>query len=115
MREVGYDSGFTFKYSVREHTRAYRLGDSVSEAEKGRRLSAVIELQESISMARNQAEIGQVRRRAGRRAGAARRRDAGRQNAPVQNRGVPGAARPGDTVPVRITSASSHSLSGVPA
>jgi len=46
MREVGFDSAFTFKYSVREHTRAYRLGDSVDEAQKARRLSAVIELQE---------------------------------------------------------------------
>ena len=38
MRAVRYDSAFTFKYSVREHTRAYKLGDSVSEEEKGRRL-----------------------------------------------------------------------------
>ena len=31
MRAVGYDYAFMFKYSVREHTRAFRLGDSVSE------------------------------------------------------------------------------------
>ena len=115
MREVGFDSAFTFKYSVREHTRAYRLGDSVTETEKGRRLSAVIELQESISMARNQEEIGQVRdvlvegparRGAGMLAG---------KTPQFKTAVFPGAARPGDTVPVRITSASSHSLSGVPA
>ena len=58
MREVGYDTAFMFKYSVREHTRAFRLGDSVSEEEKGRRLIALIELQEEISLARNRAMIG---------------------------------------------------------
>ncbi len=58
MRAVGYDSAFTFKYSVREHTRAFRLGDSVGEAEKARRLAAVIELQEAIALARNRALIG---------------------------------------------------------
>ncbi len=58
MREVGYDTAFMFKYSVREHTRAFRLGDSVSEDEKGRRLMALIELQEEISLTRNRAMIG---------------------------------------------------------
>ena len=58
MREVGYDSAFMFKYSVREHTRAFRLGDSVSEEEKGRRLIALIALQEEMSLARNRAMIG---------------------------------------------------------
>src|ERR1700722_10420361 len=58
MRAVGYDSAFMFKYSVREHTRAFRLGDSVSEEEKGRRLTALIESQEKMSLARNQAMIG---------------------------------------------------------
>jgi tRNA-2-methylthio-N6-dimethylallyladenosine synthase len=58
MRTVGYDSAFTFKYSVREHTRAYKLGDTVSEAEKGRRLAEVIALQEEISLARNRALLG---------------------------------------------------------
>src|SRR5579883_52866 len=52
MREVGFDAAFTFKYSVREHTRAFKLGDTVSEEEKARRLSALIELQESIAAAR---------------------------------------------------------------
>jgi tRNA-2-methylthio-N6-dimethylallyladenosine synthase len=58
MRTVHYDSAFCFKYSVREHTRAWRLGDSVSEAEKGRRLAAVIALQEELSRESNQALIG---------------------------------------------------------
>jgi tRNA-2-methylthio-N6-dimethylallyladenosine synthase len=58
MRVVGYDSAFTFKYSVRDHTRAYRLGDTVSEAEKQRRLNQVMALQEESSLARYRAAIG---------------------------------------------------------
>src|SRR6266852_4506789 len=58
MREVGYDSAFMFKYSVREHTRAHKLGDSVSEDEKGRRLTELIAMQESISAGRNRAMVG---------------------------------------------------------
>ena len=60
MRAVGYDSAFMFKYSVRENTRAYKLGDTVSEEEKGRRLSELIALQERIALERNQAIIGSV-------------------------------------------------------
>jgi len=58
MRAVGYDSAFMFKYSVREHTRAFKLGDSVSELEKSRRLTEVINLQETISLERNRALVG---------------------------------------------------------
>ncbi len=58
VREVGYDSAFTFKYSVRENTRAYKLGDTVSEEEKGARLNELIALQERISLERNLASIG---------------------------------------------------------
>ena len=60
MRTVGYDSAFTFKYSVREHTRAHRLGDTVSEAEKQRRLSEAIALQEESSLARYRALVGRA-------------------------------------------------------
>ncbi|MGO9452688.1 MAG: tRNA (N6-isopentenyl adenosine(37)-C2)-methylthiotransferase MiaB [Candidatus Binataceae bacterium] len=60
MRAVGYDQAFTFKYSVRENTRAYKLGDSVSEEEKSRRLAEVIALQEAASLQRNRTMVGQV-------------------------------------------------------
>jgi tRNA-2-methylthio-N6-dimethylallyladenosine synthase len=60
MREVGYDQAFTFKYSVRENTRAYKLGDTVSDDEKSRRLAEVIALQEATSLARNQQMIGRA-------------------------------------------------------
>jgi tRNA-2-methylthio-N6-dimethylallyladenosine synthase len=115
MRAVVFDSAFTFKYSVREHTRAYRLGDSVAEDEKSRRLSAVIELQESISMARNQDEIGQLREVLVE--GPARRGDGMLAGKTPQFKTAvfPGAALPGDIIPVRIASATSHSLRGAPA
>ncbi|MGH7905098.1 MAG: tRNA (N6-isopentenyl adenosine(37)-C2)-methylthiotransferase MiaB [Candidatus Binataceae bacterium] len=58
MRAIGYDSAFTFKYSVRENTRAFKLGDTVTEEEKGERLAELIALQEAIALARNRDLIG---------------------------------------------------------
>jgi tRNA-2-methylthio-N6-dimethylallyladenosine synthase len=115
MREVGFDAAFTFKYSVREHTRAYKLGDSVSEAEKARRLSAVIELQESLSMARNRAEIGQVREVL---VEGPARRGGGMMcgKTPHFKTAVfAGHCGIGDRIAMRILSATSHTLTGVPA
>ncbi|MGC1336970.1 MAG: tRNA (N6-isopentenyl adenosine(37)-C2)-methylthiotransferase MiaB, partial [Candidatus Binataceae bacterium] len=60
MRTVRFDQAFSFKYSIRENTRAYRLGDTVSEEEKGRRIAAVISLQETMSLERNRATIGRT-------------------------------------------------------
>ena len=115
MREVGFDAAFTFKYSVREHTRAYRLGDTVNEAEKARRLSAVIELQESLSMARNRAEIGQVREVL---VEGPARRGVGMlcgKTPQFKTAVFAGRCGIGDRIGVRIVSASSHTLTGVPA
>lgn len=59
MQEIRFDSSFTFKYSPRELTRAYKkYPDDVSEAEKGRRLRKVIDLQESISHEINRSLLG---------------------------------------------------------
>jgi tRNA-2-methylthio-N6-dimethylallyladenosine synthase len=112
MRTVGYDSAFTFKYSVREHTRAFRLGDSVSEEEKGRRLSEIIALQENISLERNRALIGRefpvlvegpARRGGGMLAG---------KTPQFKTAVFPGCPEitPGATVRVRVESATAHSL-----
>src|SRR5216684_6593779 len=112
MREVGYDSSFMFKYSVREHTRAFKLGDSVSEDEKGRRLTALIALQEEMSLARNRAMIGRkfpvlvegsARRGGGTLAGKTP------QFKTAIFAGVEGVIA-GDTVNVRVDSANGHSL-----
>jgi len=117
MKDIAYDSAFTFKYSLRQNTRAYKLGDSVSEAEKSRRLSAVIALQEAISLQRNRATIGAeypvlvegpARRGQGMLAG----KTAQFKTAVFP---APNGVIPGDTVRVRIESATTHSLIGVQA
>jgi tRNA-2-methylthio-N6-dimethylallyladenosine synthase len=117
MRTVGYDSAFMFKYSLREHTRAFKLGDTVSDMEKSRRLAEVIALQEAISLKRNRALIGRefpvlVE-------GPARRgRDMLAGKTPQFKTALFPAApaiRPGDTVRVRVDSATAHSLICTPA
>ena len=113
MRTVGYDSAFTFKYSVREHTRARRLGDTVSEAEKARRLNEVIALQEKSSLERYRALIGRelailiegpARRGVGMLAG---------KTPDYKTAIFPGrdGLAAGDTVIVRVASATGHTLS----
>jgi len=117
MRAVGYDSAFMFKYSVREHTRAFRLGDSVGEEEKGRRLIALIALQEEMSLARNRAMVGRefpvlvegpARRGGGMMAG----KTPQFKTAIFAANTVAGVKRvaAGDTVNVRVDSATGHSL-----
>jgi tRNA-2-methylthio-N6-dimethylallyladenosine synthase len=49
MARARYDSAFLFKYSARPDTKAYRQGETVSEEEKGRRLTRLIEQQHRIS------------------------------------------------------------------
>ena len=114
MKRVGYDSAFTFKYSLRQNTRAYKLGDTVDESEKSRRLSAVIALQEAISLERNRTAIGAeypvlVE-------GPARRGNGMLAGKTPQFKTAVFPARDGvaagDTVRVRIESATAHSLIG---
>lgn len=62
MREVGFDTAFMFKYSERPGTFASRfLPDNISEEEKVRRLNEIIALQNELSLASNQREIGKTR------------------------------------------------------
>jgi tRNA-2-methylthio-N6-dimethylallyladenosine synthase len=111
MRTIGFDSAFMFKYSVREHTRAFKLGDTVNEPEKSRRLAEVIKLQETMSLERNRALVGRefqvlvegpARRGEGMLAG---------KTPQFKTALFPAAAvRPGDTVLVQVNSATAHSL-----
>ncbi|MBV8450741.1 MAG: tRNA (N6-isopentenyl adenosine(37)-C2)-methylthiotransferase MiaB [Deltaproteobacteria bacterium] len=112
LRTVGYDSAFMFKYSVREHTRAFKLGDTVSDIEKSRRLAEVIALQEAISLQHNRALVsheftvlveGPARRGGGMLAG---------KTPQFKTALLPAAPaiRPGDTVRIRVASATAHSL-----
>jgi len=58
LREVEFDGAYTFKYSPREKTKAWHMGDDVSEELKNCRLSDIIDLQRDISFRRNKTMIG---------------------------------------------------------
>lgn len=60
IREVEYDGAFTFRYSPRENTKAWHMGDDVPEEVKLRRLNEIIGLQREISNAKNQQEVGRT-------------------------------------------------------
>jgi tRNA-2-methylthio-N6-dimethylallyladenosine synthase len=60
LQSVEFDGAYTFKYSPRENTKAWSMGDDVPEEIKNRRLSEIIELQRTISMNRNRTIIGQT-------------------------------------------------------
>lgn len=58
MRQVRYDGAYMFKYSPREGTKAYKMGDDVPEEVKTKRLQEIIDLQQHISYEINQNLIG---------------------------------------------------------
>lgn len=60
MREVRWDSAFLFKYSARPDTKAFKWPETVSEEEKGRRLTELIDLQHGISGEIHDRLIGSV-------------------------------------------------------
>ncbi|MCB2204773.1 tRNA (N6-isopentenyl adenosine(37)-C2)-methylthiotransferase MiaB [bacterium] len=60
MEEVRFDGAFMFKYSPREKTRAWKMGDTVPDDVKGRRLEEIIDLQRRISYEINREQIGSV-------------------------------------------------------
>ncbi|MEW6511300.1 MAG: tRNA (N6-isopentenyl adenosine(37)-C2)-methylthiotransferase MiaB [Bacteroidota bacterium] len=62
LREIRFDGAFTFKYSPREHTKAWTMSDDVTEEEKGRRVNEITELQHKFSQALNAVLIGTTQR-----------------------------------------------------
>jgi tRNA-2-methylthio-N6-dimethylallyladenosine synthase len=58
IREVDFDGAYTFKYSPRENTKAWHMGDDVPEDLKLERLNQIIDLQRTISLRKNQELIG---------------------------------------------------------
>ena len=111
LDEACFDFAYLFKYSSREGTRAARLEETLDEAGKGRRLSALIERQQTISLRHHRARIGQevevlvdgpARRLEGYAVG--KSQDFKTTVLPVGNFGV------GDLVRVRIADASPHTL-----
>ena len=60
LEEVGYDGAFMFKYSPRENTPAFEMDDDVTDADKSRRVSEIIDLQSGMANAKNQQLIGRT-------------------------------------------------------
>ena len=60
MKTVMYDGAYMFKYSPRDHTKAFKMVDDVPENIKTRRLNEIIDLQNSISKKLNTAEVGNI-------------------------------------------------------
>jgi len=59
LKNVRYDGAYMFKYSPRENTKAWDMGDDVAEEKKVERLSEIINIQGEISAEINQLLIGQ--------------------------------------------------------
>jgi tRNA-2-methylthio-N6-dimethylallyladenosine synthase len=113
LREVGYDGAYTFKYSPREHTRAWEMPDDVPEEEKGRRVNEITTLQHEISLVRNRALLGSVERVLVE--GPSRKSDNDLMGRTDTNRTVVfprGTERPGELVDVVIDRVSSATLFG---
>jgi len=113
LRAVRFDSAFMFQYSRRDHTKAAKWDETVSDAEKGRRLQEVIALQERIAAEINAAlrgaevEVlveGPARRPAGWLAGKTRHF----KTAVFPAAGV----EPGDVARVRVEDSTAHTLIG---
>jgi len=60
IKKVEFDSGFTFKYSPREKTDAYKYGDDVPENVKIERLEEISEILREISLKKNREWIGKI-------------------------------------------------------
>ncbi len=58
LAELRFDGAFTFKYSPREHTKAWEMEDSIPEEEKGKRVWEITELQHAIALEQNTKLIG---------------------------------------------------------
>ncbi|XP_017678326.1 PREDICTED: CDK5 regulatory subunit-associated protein 1 [Lepidothrix coronata] len=128
LREVRYNIGFLFAYSMRQKTRAYhRLQDDVPADVKRRRLEELIAAFREEAARANVALVGQdqlvlVEGPSKRSASELCGRNDGNikvifPDAELEDAadcGAPGRARPGDYVVVKVTSASSQTLRGVP-
>ena len=61
VEQIGFDSAFTFKYSERPYTAAYKkIKDDVPEEVKGERLTRLIDLQKSNTLRRNKEMVGKT-------------------------------------------------------
>ncbi|MDT8400672.1 MAG: tRNA (N6-isopentenyl adenosine(37)-C2)-methylthiotransferase MiaB [Bacteroidales bacterium] len=114
MKWAAYDFAYMFKYNERPGTPAARkLPDDVPEEVKNRRLSEIIELQNSLSLQSKQKDIGRVLEVLVE--GFSKKSDSDLSGRTSQNKVAvfPGKDyRPGDYVNVKITDCSSATLKG---
>jgi tRNA-2-methylthio-N6-dimethylallyladenosine synthase len=117
MQAVGFDSAFMFAYSERPGTpAAKRFNDDVPEETKKRRLTEIITLQNALSLASNQKDIGKTFRVL--IEGTSKRSEQDFCGRNDQNKMIvfPAidfpSAKVGDYVDVKVTSASSATLIG---
>jgi tRNA-2-methylthio-N6-dimethylallyladenosine synthase len=112
VEEVRYDSAFTFIYSPRRGTEAAELDGQVRYEVKRERLERLVEVVQRIAAERNAERVGRVEEvlvEGPSRTDEARLRGRTRRNTTVN---FSGSARPGELVPVEITSATSTTLGG---
>ncbi|NWT70326.1 CK5P1 protein, partial [Prunella himalayana] len=128
LQEVRYNIGFLFAYSMRQKTRAHhRLQDDVPTAVKKRRLEQLVATFREEAARANTALVGQTqlvlvegpsKRSAselcGRNDGNIKVIFPDTELEDAAQCGAPGRAQPGDYVMVKVTSASSQTLRGVP-
>ena len=114
MEWAGYDLSFMFKYSERPETfAANKLEDDVPEREKTKRLNQIIELQQKLSLAGKQKDIGQTFEVLAE--GTSKKSEEQLYGRTSQNKVVVfnrGSVNPGDYVQVKITSCTSATLLG---
>ncbi len=60
LQQVQFDSAYTFIYNVRPGTPAARMPNQIPYAIKSQRIQAMVDLQNSLTLAKNQQEVGQV-------------------------------------------------------
>lgn len=117
VRYAQFDRMGCFCYSPEEGTSAQKLGDPVPQEEKERRRSELMEIQEEISLAKNQARVGGVYRcvvdrREGDYLIGRTEYDSPEVDDEVIIHQNTSGIRPGDFVNVRITQAMENDLEG---
>jgi tRNA-2-methylthio-N6-dimethylallyladenosine synthase len=112
VKEVGYDSAFTFVFSPRRGTEAATMEAQVPEELKQERIERLVEIVHRVAEERNRTRIGRVEEvlaEGPSRTDPSVRRGRTRRNTTVN---FTGAAQPGDLVFVKIVDATSTTLRG---
>jgi tRNA-2-methylthio-N6-dimethylallyladenosine synthase len=115
LEAVQFDNLFSFRYSDRSHTRSSEFPEKLDAPTKARRLTELQHLQAEITLRKNQLEVGRVRDILVE--GPSRAANGQLTGRTTQNRTVnfDGSKRLiGQTIYVKITTASFHSLGGEP-